>query len=166
MPVAISRTPKISLILSVSNCWESHDPIAAATQPEMIAGYIFLKCKDPCFQRNRQATKADGMKNRRFKNRACVCSIPTSNVSHSINKLPPPTPIPARKPNKVLITSITGIDSNINSACLPIKSEYRESCEATVWESFCQSSLRQRRQWRFRSSREVHLRMILLPVQN
>ena len=127
MPVAISRTPKISLILSVSNCWESHDPIAAATQPEMIAGYILLKCKDPCFQRNRQATKADGMKNRRFKNRACVCSIPTSNVSHSINKLPPPTPMPARKPNKVLIVkslyslSLTNQNYNYTSTAKSVK---------------------------------------------
>ena len=53
--------------------------------------------------------------------RASGWAIPKTRVSHKINKLPPPTPMPAKNPSTVETDSTTGKDSNIGTAHLPTK---------------------------------------------
>ena len=135
IPVRISKPPNSFFSSSISKRRDNHEPTAAATQPERIAGKIFFTSSAPCFHRNKHATSADGRKNNRFISLACPCSIPSTSVSHSISKLPPPTPIPARKPNTVLTVNTTGNDSSINIAPHPKGSVYLKLCEA-IWLVF------------------------------
>lgn len=109
----------------------------AQMQPAIIAGKIFLISSAPWRQRNRDAIIAEGIKNSRFIIRAAGYSVPTTRVSQSIRRLPPPTPRPDKNPNKMPTDKMIGQLSSINIAPRPIIQESPTICEAIRLESFC-----------------------------
>jgi len=92
---------------------------AAEITPTAIAGKIFLRSSMPCLYRKQQPISAVGIKNSKFMLRATAYSVCSTTVSHSISKLPPPTPSPAKKPNTVPAATATGKLFNIYNGYLP-----------------------------------------------
>ena len=121
IPVIRSRPPNNFWINAVSRTALSQEESPAAVHPATIAGNTVLIFRSPCLLRNQQEMNAAGRKNNRLILRASWWDIPAEMVSHSISKLPPPTPIPDRKPRTVLMTKRKGRESNINIEYLPIR---------------------------------------------
>ena len=121
MPVMISSSPNnffrtsswISLLMKL--------PINTLMQPARIPGHIALISMMPCFHRKIVAARALGRKNSKLIILAIWYSVPATAVNHSSNKLPPPTPRPAKMPRIVLMSTGNKI-STINIAARPIES--------------------------------------------
>ena len=75
------------------------DAAAAAMQPAITAGMIFLTGTRSFRMVINVAITALGRKNSRLIVLVCSGLIPRTRVSHKISRLPPPDPIPARKPS-------------------------------------------------------------------
>ena len=97
------------------------EKMPALMQPDKIPGSIFFIFNVPCFHRNIEEITALGIKNNRFIFLAAGWLIPMTNVSQRMRRLPPPTPIPARKPKIVPMVKRTGKLSSINTAPHPTK---------------------------------------------
>ncbi len=116
--------PNSFFIRAISRRLLSKENAAALMHPQTIAGMSFFKSTLPCLHRKIVAITADGIKNNRLMLRATGCAMLRTSVSHSISRLPPPTPIPDRKPSRPPISIINGILSSIDTAPHPIESGF------------------------------------------
>lgn len=132
IPVPNNRMPNSFLKREISICLLRSEKHAALTQPPMIAGKTAPISNFPCRQRKNEAIMAVGIKNKRLIALAALCSSPMTRDSQMINRLPPPTPSPARKPNRQPTISITGKLFSINNAPHPIGSKPQEVCVTTA----------------------------------
>ena len=153
-PVISSKPPNSFRSRPVSISWLRKVNMPDTMLPAMIAGSTFLISSRPCFHRNRQAINAEGIKNSKLMARASDCSIPATNPSHKISKLPPPVPNPERMPSTVPTATATGKLVTIDIVPRPIKSRFPAHGAATPWGSFFRRSLPKCPLMRCRSGRE------------
>jgi len=130
--VKIKIAPKPFFKSPVSNPADSQVQMAALIHPENMAGSNIFELIMPCFHRNRHATSAEGIKNNRLIPRAMGCGTSSTMVSQRISRLPPPIPIPERKPSTVPRSRIKGKESTIDTGNLPTRSKSPIPCEATL----------------------------------
>ena len=132
-----NSTPKIFLRMAISTILLKIEKIPALIQPNIIAGIVDLISRLPCRQRNSVVMMAQGMKNNRLMLLAMFCSKFSTNVSHRIKRLPPPTPNPERKPSAIERINTNGKLSSINSEHLPTELKDQEFYEAMLLVFFC-----------------------------
>lgn len=137
-----SKIPNSFFMITMSSCLLRIEKTAALIQPQMIAGRILVRLSAPCFQRKNDAMTADGIKKSRLMILAALCSMFNTRVSHSIRRLPPPTPIPDRKPSELPISNMNGSESNINSVPRPRESAHPISGAAILSECVSPKYLR------------------------
>lgn len=109
------------------------EKITAEILPDITAGSICRIFIVPCFQRNRQHITELGIKNNKLILLATAYSVPSTKVSHSISKLPPPTPSPDKNPRILPTITEYGKLFNINIVSLPIEQRSPAACAATMW---------------------------------
>lgn len=134
-----------------------NEKTAAKIHPETIAGSSNRRERVPRRIRKMLAPAAQGRKNRRLIPRTDSGLSPRTSVSQRIRRLPPPTPIPDKKPRIVPMIKENGSVFNTGSGFLPIKSKLRVPDEANVRESVHRTFLPTGRQPGCRGGREGHL---------
>ena len=147
--MASNRIPKTFFSREVSMCLLTMEKTNAVIHPPIIPGSNLWIFSLPCFHRKQDVASAVGRKNSRLYSFACSWGMFRTRVSHSINRLPPPAPSPAKIPKTVAIPNATGKDANINIESLPIELSFPGFCEAILWVSFCQINLPVCRRLRF-----------------
>ena len=152
-PAISSRTPKGFLRISVSRLAASQLPRIAAAQPEIMPGRLVFQFSVPCFLCIQQLIRAEGRKKSRLICRASAWDTPSTRVSQSISRLPPPIPSPVRNPSTVPTTKQIGREFSINTASLPRQSESPAHGEATGLGFLFPKSRRPARPTRCRADR-------------
>ena len=139
----------------VSSSALNREKTAADTHPDRIAGSTVFQSRVPCRHRKQQVISAAGTKNSRLIVRDVSGGTFSAMVSHRIKRLPPPIPIPDRKPSAVPIINVMGSEFNTDTGYLPIKSVFPIPGEAISPGFSFPRSLQEYRLQYFQSNMEM-----------